>query len=49
MKTPTEAPRRERPVTHDQRVHCGQVPDISLGGGVGPGREPRLQPTHQRV
>lgn len=47
MKTPTEGPRRARPVTHHQRVHGGQVPDVSLGGGVGPGREPRLQLTHQ--
>lgn len=34
-------------MTHHQRVHRGQAPDVSLGGGIDPGREPRLQPAHQ--
>lgn len=46
---PTEPPRRAFPLPHHQRVHRGQAPDVSFGGSVGPGREPRLQPAHECV
>ena len=35
--------------THHQRVHSGQAPDVSLGGGIYLGSEPRLQPAQQAM
>lgn len=35
--------------THHQRVHSGQAPDVSLGGGIYLGSEPRLQQAQQAM
>lgn len=48
LRDPRGAP-GPAPATHHQGVHCGQAPDVSLGGSVYPGGEPRLQPAHQAV
>lgn len=46
--TPLEGP-APSPATHHQRVHSCQAPDVSLGGGIYLGSEPRLQPAQQVV